>query len=219
MSGYGRDEARELLQGELSHPRYREGEETVFSRLGRLVRDLFDGLLDAVFSFNHPWLLAILAVLVVGLLVWIFRVAGRPRRPQLDLPGKTAFAADDGRTAAQLLAAAQRAAETGDWQRASQEMFRAGVLTAVEAGRVRIQDGDTAHEVGTRLAALLRAAGDSSAQGDPSRAAEDFDRITFGGEQADEALYRRMAAFREACLRLRPARDEEPAEAGWARPR
>ncbi|MFD7308964.1 DUF4129 domain-containing protein [Promicromonospora sp. NPDC059942] len=186
-----RDTAREWLTSELQRPEYAE-RESLLSRVIRWVMDWLSGIDWPDTAMSGPQLgigLAIVAVVVLAI-AWL--IAG-PVRLGRDRAGKAeVLDADDARTAAQMRAAADAAAASGDWRTAAAERFRAVVRSLEERVVIEPRPGRTAQEAagdaGERLpgqAAGLRSGADL------------FDGVEYGDRvatAADDAALRELDA-------------------------
>lgn len=186
-----RDTAREWLSSELQRPEYAE-RESLLQRLINWVLEWLQNIEWPATSMSGPQLgilVAVIAVLVLGL-AWL--IAG-PVRLGRDRAGSAeVLDADDARTAAQMRAAADAAASSGDWRTAAVERFRAIVRSLEERVIIEPRPGRTAQEAaadaGTRLAG--QAAGLRSG-------ADLFDGVEYGDRVAtpdDDAALRALDA-------------------------
>ncbi|MGI8949127.1 MAG: DUF4129 domain-containing protein [Ornithinimicrobium sp.] len=169
-----RDQARELLERELSGPDYNRAEPLV----NRLI-DWLLARLDDIFSLipgsqSLGWVL-VLAVLVVVALVTFFAVRGR-RRGSVLTQGRTGAVLEDPTlTAADYRSRADRAAQTGDWDTVLLDSYRALAADGVERTLLDHAAALTAHEVGRDLGRCFPAQ-----QVQLAGAADAFDLVRYG---------------------------------------
>lgn len=186
-----RDTAREWLTSELQRPEYAE-RESLLSRVIRWVMDWLNGIDWPDTAMSGPQLGIALAIVAAVVLVIAWLIAG-PVRLGRDRTGKTeVLDAGDARTAAQMRAAADAAAASGDWRTAAVERFRAVVRSLEERVVIEPRPGRTAQEAagdaGERLpgqAAGLRSGADL------------FDGVEYGDRvatAADDAALRELDA-------------------------
>jgi hypothetical protein len=161
-----RDTAREWLSGELQRPEYAE-RESLLQRLITWVLDWLNGIDWPGTSMSGPQLGAAIAVIVAVVLLIAWLVAGPVQLGRSRGRSAEVLDTDDARTAAQMRAAADAAAASGDWQTASVERFRAVVRSMEERVIIEPRPGRTAQEAaadaGRRLpgqAASLRSGAD-----------------------------------------------------------
>lgn len=139
------DDARELLDDELSKPIYQQ-------ELGGPIREALEAmwqwLMDASFSLGGvevPWgplvLLLAVAIALTLIIIWV-----RPRFLRSG-PSDSAVDIDPETTAAQLRARAAEFATSGDFDASGQEYFRAMVRAAEERRTLVRTTGRTATEV------------------------------------------------------------------------
>jgi hypothetical protein len=193
-----RDTAREWLSSELQRPEYAERE----SLLMRLITWVLDWLsrIDwpvAPMSGAQLGITVALVAAVVLLIAWL--VAGPVRLGRERVRSAEVLDSDDARTAAQMRAAADAAASSGDWRTASVERFRAVVRSLEERVIIEPRPGRTAQEAaadaGVRLpdhAAGLRSGADL------------FDGVEYGDRVATAADDADLRALDAAVTAARP---------------
>lgn len=187
----GRRWAREELQrGEYSE------EQTFLERLDATLQDLWRQLVDSFDPQENPWGTVILVVFVLAIVAFIVWRVGRPKAGSLDLPGRKTFEGEATRPAHETRAAAEAAAQAGDFSLAVQERFRAAVATLSERGLFTPGRADTADEVARAIAAQVPGL---AAHAAPAAAA--FDDVTFGDREASADTYAVVTQFDEAALR------------------
>lgn len=142
------DEAQDLLDKELSNPRYQAPEPTWWDKLVSSVVDFFQDLLSSVTSDAvGPIIVWIVAGVIVVLIVAAFFIWGRPRFTITSRATPDAlFGDDDPRTADQLRAAADGAAHAGDWNQAVILRMRALARGLDERGIVVLAPGATVQQ-------------------------------------------------------------------------
>lgn len=193
-----RDPAREAAQRELSKPMYHEHDPGLLQRalnaFWNWVGKLFDSASVATPGGSVGLIVVIVAVLaVLGALWWRL---GTPRRE----PTSSAALFDDRpRSAAEHRAAAEAHAVQGHWNQAVQERMRAIVRSLEERALLDVRPGRTADEAAAEAGRALPAHTDRL-----RAAARDFDDVTYGGRQATEAAYHRIAELDRDLERTRP---------------
>jgi len=191
------EEARRLLREELSDRVYREAEPNWFDRLVSGFLEWLGSL--AVGDGAAPAaLLGLLLVLVVGAAIAAILIFGLPRLRRRRPPLVPLFGEDDDRSAAELRAAAARAAARGDFTAAVLDGFRALARGLDERGLLLVSPGTTAHAVAEGAVTVL-----PEARAELERAAGDFDRARYQGLGGDEAAWYRVRDLDE---RMRAAR-------------
>jgi len=175
----GGDEARSWLEDELLDPVYHRGR-SLLQRFLDWLQQQFDGAQ----RFGTPSL--VVAAVVVGVLLVVavlaFWVAGPVRRSRRVRSAGALRAGDDRRTADELRAAADEAAEQGRWGLAVAERFRAIVRELEQRTVLDDRPGRTADEAVDVAAARL-----PELDADLRRAARRFDDVVYGDGPADAA--------------------------------
>ncbi len=186
-----RDTAREWLTSELQRPEYAE-RESLLTRLINRVLDWLNNIEWPDASLSGPQLGVAITVVAVIVLVIAWLVAGPVHLGRNRTGSAEVLDTDDARTAAQMRAAADAAAASGDWRTATVERFRAVVRSLEERVIIEQRPGRTAQEAagdaGERLpaqAARLRSGADL------------FDGVEYGDRVAtvaDDAALRELDA-------------------------
>ncbi|MDR7384119.1 DUF4129 domain-containing protein [Promicromonospora iranensis] len=193
-----RDTARDWLGSELQRPEYAE-RESLLARLLNWALEWLNGIDWPDTSMSGPQLGAVIAVVVVVVLLIAWLVAGPVRLGRERARSAEVLDGDDARTAAQMRAAADAAASSGDWRTASVERFRAVVRSLEERVIIEPRPGRTAQEAaadaGLRLpdqAAGLRSGADL------------FDGVEYGDRVATAADDADLRALDAAVTATRP---------------
>jgi hypothetical protein len=180
------DEARRLLEQELSRPEYAQarGQNWFAEQFEKFINWLSGGIGPAE-SLSDSQLVAIAAVVVAvaAVAVWVYLGPlrfERRRRTQAMLDGEDRPAADLRAEAASLAAAA-------DWTLATLQLFRAMVRSLSERAIIDETPGMTAHEAAHQAAARLPALA-----GRMRSAADVFDSLAYGNRAGSSAKYREM---------------------------
>jgi cbb3-type cytochrome oxidase subunit 3 len=194
--------ARQWAVDELSKSEYHQhSSASLLSRLLHWFLGLFSGDVHGL----APGPAAIGVVALVLVVVAVAYVVAGPVRRTARARASHVVLTDDARTSAQLRAAADAAASTGDWDLAVVERFRALVRSLEERALLDEQVGRTADEAARAGAAVLPPCAD-----DLAAAARLFDDVLYGdvhvGPDADELV--RRADSR--ALATRPARRPSP---------
>ena len=191
--------ARTWLAHELSKPEYAAARPTWFDLLSQRIEDWFGSLHGGGGPAASGWLAALgitlVALVVVGAVV-------RFGMPRLNRRARAAHVGEvaDTRTAAQLRAAADRAAEAGSWELAVVERFRALAASLAERTVVTVRPGTTAHEVAAAAASVFPAEA-----AELRSAADTFDAARYLGRRMGTAEHERLRALDERLRRSAPA--------------
>lgn len=198
-----REEARRLLEEELSKARYQERQ---VNETPQWLKDLYRWLQDLLNSLGGegtvPGWVVLLVIVALAVIVVAFLVFGVPRlraRSRVKAGGDELFEADDHRDAAAMRRDADAAARAGRWGEAIAERFRAIARSLHERTLVSTVPGSTAHDVARRAAAPLP---EHSAA--LEAAAHDFDAVRYLGDPGDRERYQRLAELDTAVQRTRP---------------
>jgi hypothetical protein len=201
-----RDEARRLLEDELTKTRYQQGEPAEppqwLQDLFRWFQELFNSLGGAG---TVPGWMVVVVIVVIAVLVLAFLVFGVPRmraRSRVRSTGDELFEADDRRDAAAMRRDAEAAAKASRWNEAIAERFRAIARSLHERTLVTTLPGSTAHDVARRAAAPLPEHAEAL-----EGAAHEFDAVRYLGDPGNRDRYRLMTALDVAIQRTRPRLD------------
>ncbi|MCA0295097.1 MAG: DUF4129 domain-containing protein [Actinobacteria bacterium] len=194
----GADEARRMLEQELSKPEYLNPQ----GWLEELVNRLFDWLVGdrRITPMNDGQatsltVAVVLLVVAVGVGIWVFLgpLGASRRRP------REVFASEDARTSGELRADSARLASDGRWGPATLQRFRAMVRALDERAIIEPNPGLTALEAAGRAALRLPTVAERL-----TVAAGVFDGLAYGGRSGSAEQYRVMAALDEEVAALRP---------------
>lgn len=197
-------EARDWLVEELSKPEYAAAQPSLFDLLSQQFFEWLTGLFRPGESVPLDWLPVAGVVLVVAGLVAALLIWGMPRVNRRSRPTAGLFGDDDRRTAAELRAAAARAAGAGDWTLAVLEQFRAVARGLAERTIVLVSPGTTAHDFAGRAATAFPLASDALAQ-----AADDFDGVRYLGRDGTAGQYEQLRSLDARLHKLSPAALEQ----------
>lgn len=192
-------EARRWLEEELAKPEYQGAQPNAFDLAMQAIRDWIASLFEGARGLPEPLLmllgvLAVAAVVVIGLLVF-----GLPRLRRRRKPSTPLFDDRDRRDLATLRRAAAAAAAADDWPLAIEERFRALVRGIVDRDLVRVHPGSTAH--GIAYAAARPFPGEAQ----PLRtAAADFDAVRYLGRGGSSAAYARITELEQRLATTAP---------------
>lgn len=202
------DQARELLEHELSDPGYRAAEPTLFDRMARAVADFVSGLLSPQIPEGWGPAVAVVAAIVVGIvLVVALLIWGRPRRAARSRAASAPlFGDDDARSAAQLREDAASAAARESWDEATVLRFRALARALAERAIVEPPPGATAQAFARDAARAFPAHA-----ADLAAAASAFDDVRYLRRPGSAETYREIAALDDALVGARPVFAEVPA--------
>lgn len=203
------DEARDWAEQELSKPAYDIAEPTPFDLIARAVGDFIASLFSTELSGGWGSTVALIAgIVVVIVIVAAFAVWGVPRssrRARTQAPAL--FGEAEGRSAAELRAAAASHARKAEWEAAIVVHFRALARGCAERGVVDTPPGATVH-------AFARAAGRAfpDLAERLEAAATAFDDVRYLRRPGTAELYRLVADTDAAVITARPVtRQEVPA--------
>ncbi|UJP41807.1 DUF4129 domain-containing protein [Cellulomonas palmilytica] len=189
------DTARRWMHEELASPEYQD-RRSILERLLEWLQQQFADLQGV--SVDGPVLAAVLVGAVAVALLVAWWVAG-PVRSGRASAARSVLDHDDARTAAQLRAAADAAARSGDWTTAVLERFRAVVRDLEERAVLDERPGRTAHEATLDAGARLPdVAADLVAGGAL------FDDVAYGGRPATQPDDERLRALVAAVSAARP---------------
>lgn len=189
------DTARRWVQQELLDPGYHQ-REPLLQRLLAWVEEQLRAVPDLDMS-PLTALLVVVGLVLVAVLVALYvagpvRAASRRRRTGV-------LHADDRRTAADLRASADAAAQAGAWPTAVADRFRAVVRGLEERGLLDERPGRTAHEAARLAAAALPALADGLRRG-----GDLFDDVVYGEHPASADDDARLRALDDAVRAARP---------------
>ncbi|MEV8214535.1 DUF4129 domain-containing protein [Leifsonia sp. NPDC077715] len=192
-------EAQQWLRDELARPQYQAAKPTWFDLASKAVQDWLASLFQGPGANAGPVLLLVVVLIVAGLIAVAFFVFGRPRvNRRSALERRSLFGDDDSRSAADLRAAGERAARSGDWVAAVEEQFRAIAVSLDERTLVRVTPGTTATEF------AQRAAGVAPDEREALRAAaRAFDDVRYLDRPGTEAAYQQLVALDQRLQRVR----------------
>lgn len=194
-----RDPAREAARRELSKGMYHENDPSLFQRALDAFWDWLDKLFGTAASATPGGTVGLFVVIlfVVAVLAALWWRLGTPRRQ----PTSAAPLFDERtRNAAEHRAAGEAHAAQGHWNQAVQERMRAVVRSLEERALLDVRPGRTADEAAAEAGRTLPAHADRL-----RAAAREFDDVTYGGRNADEQAYRRLAALDHDVENTRPS--------------
>ena len=191
-------EALRWLRDELAKAPYQAARPTWFDRLSRSFLDWLGSLTGLGGEGVQGWIPGVVVLLVAAALITGFFIFGVPRLNRARRGAAVVFGESDRRTASDLRGAARRAAASGNWNLAVEEIFRALARSLEERTVVRPLPGTTAHDLATRAAALFPAETQRL-----EAAARAFDSVRYLGQDAREADYESIARL-DGDLRLAP---------------
>jgi hypothetical protein len=189
------DEARRWVEQELSDPAYAEAQPTPLDRMARAIGDFIESLFSGGPGPGWGPIVAVIAVVVlVVLLVAAFAIWGRPRgAARFVRPDEALLGSDEGRSAAQLRADAERHAAASAWDAAIADRMRALARDLSDRGVVDTPPGATVHGFARRAGTAF-----------PSQAA----RLEAAASTFDDVRYLRRPGSAEAYHAVRDLDDE-----------
>ena len=202
------DEAREWLVRELSKPSYREAEPSWFDRLVSGFWDWLTGLFGNGVDGSPSLIWALVLLVLIGALVAAYFIFGPPRVNRRSTVTGAIFGDDDGRDAAAIRRAAERAAALGDWALAIEEMFRSVARGLSERSILTTSPGTTATGFAARARDLF-----PGLDGPLTASAASFDGVRYLDRPGSESEYVEVAEL-ERTLRSSKPRPEPAGVAG-----
>lgn len=193
-----RDTAREWLSSELQRPEYAE-RESLLARLIGWVLERLSGIEWLAVPITGAQLGVTIALIAAVVLLIAWLVAGPVRLGRERARSAEVLDSDDARTAAQMRAAADAAASSGDWRTASVERFRAVVRSLEERVIIEPRPGRTAQEAAAD--AGLRLPGQTAGL---RSGADLFDGVEYGDRVATAADDADLRALDAAVTAARP---------------
>ncbi|QPZ37305.1 DUF4129 domain-containing protein [Paramicrobacterium chengjingii] len=184
----GRDEAYDWLVRELSKPEYTAAKPSLIDRIAAAIKEWFLSLVVPGSGTFAAWVPVIIVVLVVAAVVAAILIWGVPRRNRARRQAAALFGDDDTRTARELRAHARQAAQTGDWETAVLEIFRALARGLDERTLVTVLPGTTAGGFASAAASTFPAHAERLRS-----AASDFDSVRYLDGRATTEQYETIA--------------------------
>jgi hypothetical protein len=180
-----RDAAHQAAQEELNKPIYSKG--SAAQQLSAWINELLYRLLQETAHLPGGWFTAaVLLILLVAAVVAAVHVARRTMRTNR---GSDYQLFESGQlTAAQHRATAEGYAAEGDWAAAIRHRLRAVARQLEETGVLNPAPGRTANELARDAGAAL-----PHLAGELSRAATEFNDVTYGERPGTEAAYQMIA--------------------------
>lgn len=201
-----RDEARRLLEEELSSGGY-QVQESFVSRAWRWFTDLIPDL--SLPGQLPPWatwvVLGVVLVAVLAVLAFATRDRWRTARLTEHAPAGAVLEGAR-RTAAEHRSLARAALARGDEGAALLEAYRAITMSAIERTLLDDRPGSTAHEVALALAPLFPAEAPALGQ-----AADAFDTVRYGERPAPPGRAQDVLDLDDRLARARPELSPVPA--------
>jgi Domain of unknown function (DUF4129) len=199
-------EAQQLLLTELAKAEYQKAKPSWFDQL---VSGFFDWIssLKLTSSGGTPSVgLIIIAAIVVAALVIVFLVYGVPRVNRRSSVTGALFGEEDARSAAQIRAAAERAASKGEFDIAIEEMFRAIARGLAERTVLTIFPGTTAREFSLRAGVAF-----ANSAAELGAAAAAFDGVRYLGARGTRDEYESIARLERTLRGARAQLEHVPA--------
>lgn len=208
----GQEEARDLVVVELSKPPYQAAKPTAWDYFWQQLQDWMGALFDTdggdASRTPLAWIAVLVGILLVAAVVWlVFRNVGSVARSEASDESPPPLLDGDRRSAAELRAAAEAAARTGDWPLAVAEQYRALARDLADRTIIVLRPGSTARDAARSAALAFPSHGPGLA-----RAATAFDRVRYLDLPTSEAEWRALAALDAELSRARPERRAGVAE-------
>ncbi|WP_368498951.1 DUF4129 domain-containing protein [Herbiconiux sp. A18JL235] len=195
------DQARDWIVTELGKPPYQAARPTWFDQVSKAIGDWLGSLRVPDGSGLGGLVPLIVVIVVVVLIVVAFLVFGRPRLNRRSrFEAGALFGADDTRSAAELRAAAHRAAAEGDFDTAIEEAFRALARQLAERTVVFTAPGTTAQDFAARASRAFPASASEL-----EACAGLFDEVRYLDVPGTRAGYDRVRALDDRVRAERPA--------------
>lgn len=196
------EEARRLAEQELSKSEYLAAKPTAFDRASLAVLEFIERLLNPDLGEGNGGLIVliilsavVIALIVIGVIAW-----GRPRASRrLHAPGAL-LGVHDRLSAAELRAAAEALARSGDWSAAITQRYRALARSLIERELIDPAPGATAQAIAATASRSFPAE-----QASLLGAAKLFDGVRYLGAQGDEPAYLAIRAVDERVAAARIA--------------
>jgi len=182
------DDARRALLRELTGADYVAARPTWLDRAAQSFWDWIEGIRFGGVDGAPSAGLLIALIVLVGVVVVVFVVYGRPRLDRRSASSGSVFGVDDERDADTLRRAARAAAARGDHATAIAEAFRGLTRALVDRGLIETSPGTTANGVGERASAVFPEHERAS-----RAAARAFDEVRYLGRTGSEDDYRAVA--------------------------
>lgn len=198
--------AREWLIDELSKGEYQSAKPTLLDQMVGWFNDWLNSLFSDVPGAPADLTGLVVVVILVVIVIVLAIIIGKPAAARRGASSKhrDVFLDDDVRSAAELRAAADAAARSGDWPLAITERFRAIARDLGDRTLIVLRPGSTAHDVARRAAAPFPAEAQALEQ-----AARDFDEVRYLGRAGSEEAWRRTRDLDERLVSTRPAQITE----------
>ncbi|WP_052460566.1 DUF4129 domain-containing protein [Microbacterium gorillae] len=196
------DDARRLLESELSDPAYAEARPTLLDRMAKAVFDFIADIFNGSANGGGSALIVIIvAAVVITLAVLAVVFWGRPRlRAASRVDPDDLFGSDEGRPAAELRAAAATAARDGRFDDAIVLEFRALARGLAERGAVSLTPGATVHAFASEATTAF-----PTAATELGAVADVFDAVRYLRAPGTQEAYQRVCALDATLTRTRPA--------------
>ncbi|WP_114905466.1 DUF4129 domain-containing protein [Ornithinimicrobium murale] len=195
-----RDEARELLQRELSGADYNRPESFIARALNWLMERL-SGLIEIIPGSTGLSTLLLGVVIALVVVAVFFAIRGTRRSRRLTTRDTGPVLAEAGLSAEDYRARAAASARAGDWDAVLLDSYRAIAAATDERALLDELPGTTAHEI----AVALRQPFPDRAS-DLLTAADAFDAVCYGGRTAQQVQAERVRELDRTLARTRPAR-------------
>lgn len=182
------DEARRLLQRELSRGEYVAAQPTWLDRVADAFWDWLNGIRFGDVEGAPAVALVVVLIAVVVVAVVVLSVYGVPRLNRRSARVEALFGEADDRDADAMRAAAREAAARGDLDLAVAESFRALARSLVERDVLSVTPGTTARTVGASAGRLFPARAEALAA-----AATSFDEVRYLDRAGTEAAWRAIS--------------------------
>ncbi len=197
-------EAQRWLREELAKAPYQAARPTWFDRLSQSFFDWLASLTAPSGEGLSPWIPLLITLVVAAAVVVAFLIFGMPRLNRRARQPSDLFGHDDKRSAEDMREAARRAAASGDWNRAVEEMYRAIARGLEERTVLHPLPGTTAHALADRAAAAFPQEASRL-----TAAATVFDGVRYLGRNAGPAEFAAVSEL-EQDLRSAPVASLPP---------
>lgn len=194
-----REEARRWLVEELSQQKYQAAKPNWWDLLSKAVLDWLSSLSLGNAGFLQGPFLLLVVLVIAGALVGAFFIFGAPKLARRSAVSGALFGLDESRTSEELRAAAQSAAQQGDWALAIEELFRCLARGLAERVLVSTNPGTTALGFAARAGEVFP---DHAARLQSN--ARSFDRVRYLDGSGSEEEYRALVELERDLSRARP---------------
>lgn len=193
-------EARQWAEEELAKAAYNPTD-TIFTRIGRWIGNLFQELLSGQFGASNPILAVVIAIALLAVVALVIVFASRVRRVRNVTASRSHSLFDDARTSEELSRDARSALQRGEYSAAFLDSYRAIIRSLDERVLIEDRPGLTARE-----AAALASIPFPRFEHTWNWASATFDAVCYGTATPTGDEARHLLEFGSTVARTTPAR-------------